>query len=300
MADAPAIALPLPRRVSQPASRNLWLQAALRLSRDRVAIVGVVLIAFLAVLAVFGPALVPYDYTTIDARSRLAAPGAAHLLGADELGRDLLSRTMWGARVSLPISLVAVSASTLLGTLIGLLAGYYRGLFDMLAMRLMDILLAFPQLVLALALLAVLGPDIRNLVLALTIGSVPGHARLARGMTLSIGAMQYTESARAVGARDWRIMLRYILPNSMAPILISASASLGGLILAEAGLSFLGLGIQPPTPSWGMMLSQGRAYVDVSPWLMVWPGLAIFIAVLGFNLLGDGIRDATDPRLRAN
>ncbi len=299
MADAPAIALPLPRSTARIDSRNQWLQVGQRLSRDRVAVLGIGMIAFLTALAIFGPLLVPYDYSTIDARSRLAPPSAAHWLGADELGRDLLSRTIWGARVSLPITLVAVTISTLVGTLIGLVSGYYRGPFDMLAMRLMDILLAFPQLVLALALLAVLGPDIRNLVLALTIGSIPAHARLARGMTLSIRTTQYTESARAVGARDWRIMQRYILPNSMGPILISASASLGALILAEAGLSFLGLGIQPPTPSWGMMLSQGRAYVDVSPWLMVWPGLAIFVAVLGFNLLGDGIRDATDPRLRS-
>jgi peptide/nickel transport system permease protein len=298
VADAPAILLPAPRILAAPAARNLWVETLRRLAQDRVALVGVCLIGLISLAAILGPLVLPYGYAAIDARTRLAPPGGAHLLGADELGRDLLSRTVWGARASLPISLVAVTASTVIGTLIGLLAGYYRGRFDMLAMRCMDILLAFPQLVLALALLAVLGPDIRNLVLALTISNVPGHARLARGMTLSIGAMQFTESARAVGARDWRIMLRYILPNALAPILISASASLGGLILAEAGLSFLGLGIQPPTPSWGMMLSQGRAYVDVSPWLMVWPGLAIFMAVLGFNLLGDGIRDATDPRLR--
>jgi peptide/nickel transport system permease protein len=169
-------------------------------------------------------------------------------------------------------------------------------LLDQLIMRVMDILLAYPQLVLALALLAVLGPDIRNLVLALVISSLPGHARVARGMSLAVRAAPYAESARAVGAGDTRIMLRYILPNSLSPIIVSATASLGGLILAEAGLSFLGLGIQPPTPSWGSMLNQGLPYLDSAPWLTLWPGLAIFLAVLGFNLVGDGIRDATDPR----
>jgi peptide/nickel transport system permease protein len=209
-----------------------------------------------------------------------------------------LSRLLFGARVSLLVSLSAVSLSTLLGVAVGIIAGYFGGSVDLIVMRAMDILLAFPGLVLALALLAVLGPDLKNLVLALVVGSLPGFARLARGTTLAVGSEPYIESARAVGARHSRIMLYYILPNSLAPIVVSATASFGGLVLAEAALSFLGLGVQPPTPAWGTMLSAGRAYLQAAPLVAMWPGLAIFITVLGFNLLGDGIRDATDPRLR--
>ncbi len=286
----------LSRRVAH-VRRKPWLESLARLRRDRAAMLGFVIVVFIAALAILAPFISPHDYTAISFAKKLAPPGDGYFFGGDELGRDLLARTLWGARASLPISLIAVTASTLLGTVIGIMAGYYGRGFDMLSMRFMDILLAFPQLVLPLALLAVLGPDIRNLVIALVISSVPGHARLARGMAVSIKSMQYVESAHAVGARNARIMFRYILPNSAAPILISASASLGGLILAEAGLSFLGLGIQPPTPSWGMMLSQGRQYLENSPWVSFWPGLAIFLTVIGFNLLGDGIRDAIDPRL---
>src|SRR5713226_3046057 len=200
MADQPqasfgAIAVTGPHAVASP-GRNLWLEALQRLRRDRVAMLGGAFIGSLGLLAILAPLIAPFEYTAIDFNHRLSPPDGAFLLGTDELGRDLLSRLLWGARASLPISLTAMGASTLIGTCIGLLSGYYRGPFDMLAMRCMDILLAFPQLVLALALLAVLGPDIRNLVIALVVSSVPGHARLARGMTLSIGAMQFTESAR--------------------------------------------------------------------------------------------------------
>jgi ABC-type dipeptide/oligopeptide/nickel transport system permease subunit len=283
-------------QASQP--QNLWLQSLDHMRRDRAAVLGAGLAGALILLALLAPLLAPYDYMAIDASARLAPPSAAHPLGADELGRDVLSRLLWGTRASLPIALSAVAVATLVGTCIGIVSGFRGGFVDLLIMRAMDILLAFPQLVLALALLAVLGPDIRNLVLALVISSLPGHARVARGMSLSIRAAPYAESARAVGAGATRIMLRYILPNSLSPIIVSATASLGGLILAEAGLSFLGLGIQPPTPSWGNMLNQGLPYLESAPWLTFWPGAAIFLAVLGFNLVGDGIRDAMDPRMR--
>jgi peptide/nickel transport system permease protein len=238
------------------------------------------------------------DPSAVDLLDRFGGMSAAHPLGTDELGRDLLSRLLYGARVSLVVGVSAVVLSTLVGVGVGLISGYSGGRWDLVLMRIMDILLAFPGLVLALALLAVLGPDLRNLVLALVIGGVPSFARLARGTSMVVGSEPYVESARAIGASSMRIVLRYILPNCTAPILVSATAALGGLILAEAALSFLGLGVQPPTPSWGVMLNSGRAYMQSAPLVAMWPGLAIFITVLGFNLLGDGVRDATDPRLR--
>jgi peptide/nickel transport system permease protein len=294
----PPLTLAVPRNSPAPQRHGLWLETLARLRHDRVAMLGLVLVGGLILMALLAPLLAPYDFSAIDANARLAPPSRAHWLGADELGRDVLSRLLWGARASLPISLSAVAMATLVGTCIGVISGFRRGIADQLIMRAMDILLAFPQLVLALALLAVLGPDVRNLVLALVISTLPGHARVARGMSLTIRASAYAESARAVGAGDLRIMLHYILPNSLSPIIVSATAALGGLILAEAGLSFLGLGIQPPTPSWGSMLNQGLPFLESAPWLTFWPGLAIFVAVLGFNLVGDGIRDATDPRMR--
>jgi peptide/nickel transport system permease protein len=279
-------------------SRGFVLTTLDRLAHDRVAILGALLVALVVVGALAAPVLSPHDPTTIAPGQRLSAPSSTYPLGTDELGRDLLSRLLFGARVSLVVGISAVTLSVVLGVAIGLIAGFYSGRLDLVVMRVMDVLLAFPGLVLALALLAVLGPDLRNLVLALVVGGVPGFARLARGACLVVAAEPFVESARAVGATNARILLHYILPNSMAPILVSATAALGGLILAEAGLSFLGLGVQPPTPSWGMMLSTGRAYMQSTPLVAMWPGLAIFITVLGFNLLGDGVRDATDPRLR--
>jgi peptide/nickel transport system permease protein len=287
-----------PPLIRFPASKGFLLSTLDRLAHDPVAMLGGALVAVVVVGAVIAPIAAPHDPTAIDPTQRLALPNATHPLGTDELGRDLLSRLLFGARISLVVGISAVILSTVIGVSIGLISGYYSGPWDQVLMRIMDILLAFPGLVLALALLAVLGPDVRNLVLALVVGGVPGFARLARGTCLVVSAEPYVESARAVGASGGRILLRYILPNCMAPILVSATAAFGGLILAEAGLSFLGLGVQPPTPSWGMMLSTGRAYMQAAPFVAMWPGLAIFITVLGFNLLGDGVRDATDPRLR--
>jgi peptide/nickel transport system permease protein len=297
-AGARTFAATTPPLVRMVSSRGFVLTTLDLLVHDRVAMLGAVLVALVVVGAVAAPVLAPHDPTTIAPGQRLSAPSPTYPLGTDELGRDLLSRLLFGARVSLAVGLSAVMLSTVIGVAIGLISGFYSGRFDLVMMRIMDVLLAFPGLVLALALLAVLGPDLRNLVLALVVGGVPGFARLARGACLVVAAEPYVESARAVGASNGRILLRYIWPNSMAPILVSATAALGGLILAEAGLSFLGLGVQPPTPSWGMMLSTGRAYMQSTPLVAMWPGLAIFITVLGFNLLGDGVRDATDPRLR--
>lgn len=290
--------MPTLDRALLPEARRAQLAgSARRLVRDRVALLGAALVLLVVLATLLGPLATPFDPAAIGAE-RLSPPTLTHPLGTDELGRDLLARVLWGGRVSLPVSLAAVALAAGLGVLIGLVAGYYAGWADALLMRAMDILLAFPSLVLALALLAVLGPDIRNLVFALAISTLPAFARLARAMAVTGRAELYTESARAVGARDRRILTRYILPNAMAPLIVAGTSALGGLILTEAALSFLGVGVQPPTPSWGMMLNTGKSYMESSPWVSLWPGAAIFLTVLGFNLLGDGIRDITDPRLR--
>lgn len=269
------------------------------MTRDRVGLVGLALVVLSLLAAVVGPSVAPYDPAEIHPGARLAAPGALYFLGTDELGRDLLTRTLYGTRVSLQVGLVAVTVASALGILIGLLSGYFRGSLDTVFMRAMDILFAFPTILLALFLVAVLGPDLQNLIAAITVVYVPAFARITRGSTLVIGAESYVEAARSIGATHARIMLQHILPNVTAPLVVQYTISLAYAILVEASLSFLGLGVQPPMASLGAMLSTGKPYVEISPWLSLVPGLAIMLTVLGFNLLGDGMRDALDPRLRS-
>jgi peptide/nickel transport system permease protein len=225
-------------------------------------------------------------------------PDREHLLGSDELGRDILSRLVYGARVSLAVGVLSVGISLLIGVSLGLVAGYRGGWLDEVIMRLMDGLLAFPALVLALAITAALGPSLGNAMIAIGIVGIPGFARLVRGQVLSIRALEFVEAARAAGLSDRRIILRHVAPNVLAPIIVHASLRIAFAVLTEASLSFLGLGAQPPTPSWGSMLNAGREYLEMAPWLSVAPGAAIFITTLSFNFLGDGLRDALDPRLK--
>jgi peptide/nickel transport system permease protein len=274
-----------------------WATALRRLTHDRVGMIGVALVTVVIAIAIAGPWLAPFDPTTMDVSMALAPPGPRYLLGTDDLGRDLLSRVLHGARVSVPVALACVSLASLLGSTLGLLCGYFRGKLDAVVMRVMDIIFAFPSLVLGLAFVAVLGPDLRNLLIALAIVFTPSFARIARGATMKVSAEQYVEAARVTGAGEARILVGHVLPNAVAPLIVQFSTSLAGAILIEASLSFLGLGVQPPAPSWGSMLSTGKTYLDISAWFSLWPGLAIFITVLGFNLLGDGIRDASDPFL---
>ena len=227
------------------------------------------------------------------------SPNVGHWLGTDQLGRDILSRVIYGSQVSLQVGLIAVSLSLLVGVTLGLLAGYWSNTWlEQLIMRLMDALLAFPALLLALALVAALGASLQNVIIAVSVVGVPAYARLTRGQVLSVKEREYIEAARTLGASDVRIILRHILPNVVAPLIIQSTLGIALAILAEAGLSFLGLGVRPPTPSWGGMVADGRGYIDSAPWLILGPGTAIFLAVLGFNFLGDGIRDVLDPRLR--
>jgi peptide/nickel transport system permease protein len=269
-----------------------------QLLRSKFAVLGGSVAILIGLAALFAPLVAPYNPTQQDILSLLQGPSRDHWLGTDELGRDTFSRIVYGSRVSLMVGVIAVSISLVVGSALGLLAGYGRGMIDTVIMQLMDGLLAFPTLVLALAITAMLGPSLNNAMIAIGVTGVPTFARLVRGQVLALRDLDYVQAARALGASHPQIVIRHILPNTLAPIIVQTSITIPAAILAEAGLSFLGLGIQPPTPSWGAMLNTARGYIQMSPWLALAPGGAIFISVLAFNFLGDALRDTLDPRLR--
>ena len=269
-----------------------------RLLRNFAFTSGALLTIILIVAALAAPLLSPYDPDVQDTMRRLEAPSHQHPLGLDDLGRDVLSRILWGARVSLRVGFSVVVIASLIGVSLGAIAGYFGGAADVIIMRICDILLAFPGILLAIALVAVLGPSLNNVILALgTIGWV-GYARLVRGQVLKVREMEYVTAAEALGARSMRVILRHVLPNVINPVIVMATLGLAGAILAEAALSFLGLGVQPPTPSWGAMLTSGRRYLGIANHLAIYPGAAIMLAVMGLNFLGDGLIDALDPKYR--
>ena len=278
--------------------RDRRWDALRRAARARLAPFGgaVMLLAILVALA--APLLAPYDPLAQNLGNTLARPGRAHLLGTDNVGRDVLSRVIWGTRVSLVAGLVSVALAVVAGTLLGILAGYFGGRVDGFVMRLMDAVLSFPPLVLALALGAVLGAGLTGVLLALGVVYTPTFARLMRGQVLSIEARDYVDAARALGASGWRVAWRHVVPNAINPIIVQASLSVAFAILAEASLSFLGLGIQPPQASWGSMINAGRGYLQQAPWIVFGPGGALFVTVVGLNFVGDAVRDALDPRVR--
>ena len=279
-----------------PVSARRW--AVLRhAARTRLAPLGVVVMLAALVVAVLAPVVSPHAPLKQDLGNVLAKPGRAHLLGTDNVGRDVLSRVIWGTRISLVAGFVSVAMALVVGGALGLLAGYAGGRVDGLLMRVMDAVLSFPALVLALG--AVLGAGLTGVVIALGVVYTPTFARLMRGQVLTITAREYVEAARALGAPGWRIAWHHVLPNAIAPIVIQASLSVAFAILAEASLSFLGLGIQPPGASWGSMINAGRGYLQQAPWIVFGPGTALFITVVGLNFVGDAVRDALDPRLRA-
>jgi peptide/nickel transport system permease protein len=272
-----------------------WVRVLLR---TRLAPLGLLILFAIVMLAATADILTPYDPNEQHYSYVLKPPGADFPLGTDDLGRDVYSRIAYGSRISLEVGVIAVSIGMVLGTLIGLSAGYYGGWVDDVLMRTMDALRAFPALVLALSINAVLGPGIGNVMIAVGVVSVPTFARLAHGQVLSVREREYVLAARVTGVGAWRMMVVHILPNIASPIIVQASLGAAFAILAEAGLSFLGLGVRPPTPSWGSLLRTGYQYLSVAPWLSLAPGAAIFLAVLAFNLLGDGLRQALDPRLK--
>jgi peptide/nickel transport system permease protein len=259
---------------------------------------GALILVLSLLLALAAPLIAPYDPVKQNLGNALAKPGRAHLLGTDNVGRDVLSRVIWGTRVSLLAGFVSVTMALLAGSTLGIVAGYSRGRVDDLVMRAMDAVLSFPPLVLALALGAVLGAGLTGVLIALAVVYTPTFARLMRGQVLAITARDYVDAARALGAPAWRIAWTHVLPNATAPIVVQASLSVAFAILAEASLSFLGLGIQPPAASWGSMINAGRGYLQQAPWIVFGPGAALFITVVGLNFVGDAVRDALDPRIR--
>ena len=270
------------------------------LRRHRRVAVGTALVALLFLVALLSPVISPHDPLATDPNNSYLPPlTPGHLLGSDELGRDLLSRVLWGARVSLPVAFVAVAVGLVAGGLIGLASGYAGGVVDLLLMRIVDALLAFPGLILAIAIVAALGPGLRNAMIAIGIVAVPVYARLVRAVVLQLKQMEFVIATRSLGATPWRLLLRHLIPNLMNPILVQVSLSAGFAILAEATLSFLGLGAQLPTPDWGQMINSGSTFLNNDPWLAIVPGAAISVTVYSFNLLGDSLRDALDPRLRS-
>ena len=270
----------------------------MQFKEHKIAMVGAVLILFLALIAVFAPYIAPHDPIEINLKERLLAPNMEYPLGTDNLGRCMLSRIIYGARISLQIGIIVVGITSVIGITLGMIAGYYGGVLDELIMRGVDILLVFPGIILALVIAGILGPGLFNVMLALAIVGWTGYARVVRGVVLSVKEKEYVESARALGVGDWYIITRHILPSCVAPIIVIATLGMAYVILAAAALSFLGLGAQPPTPEWGSMLNNGKNFMRTAPHLTTFPGLAIMVAVLAFNFLGDGLRDALDPRLR--
>jgi peptide/nickel transport system permease protein len=258
---------------------------------------GLIIVLVTVLAAIAGPALSPYDSTAQELARRLEAPSLAHPFGLDELGRDILARLLDGARISLMVGLAVVSVSSTVGMLFGSIAGYFGGRVDDLISRVIDVLMAVPGILLAIALVAVLGPSLTNVVLALSVIGWVGYARLVRGQALRARELEFVQAARACGASSPRIVLRHILPTALPAVVVQATLGMAGAIIAEASLSFLGLGVQPPTPSWGTMLDAGRAHLFDAPHLTVFPGLAIALLVLGFNFLGDGLRDRVDPKM---
>jgi len=270
-----------------------------KLAHNRSAQLGFLLCAGFGLMALFAPWLAPYSFKKLDLASRLAAPGQmGHWLGTDNLGRDLLSRLIYGSRVSLAVGVFSVSISVLIGVPLGALAGYLGRWVDTLIMRAMDLLLAFPSILLAIAIVTVLGNDLKNAMIAVGVVGIPVFARITRASVITVKELEYVQAARTIGCSPMRILIVHILPNCINPLIVQATLSLGTSVLDAAGLSFLGLGAKPPTPEWGTMLGDTYRYYDQAPWLVIGPGLAILAMVLGFNLLGDGLRDALDPKTK--
>ncbi len=287
-----------------PEDRHPLLDQLSQLWRNKTAVAGLIVVAFFVFAAFFASVLSPHDPVETSLYDQLKPPVWAeggskkNILGTDDLGRDILSRIIYGARVSLIVAVVSVGLAFVLGTLLGSISGYYKGGLDNVIMRIMDIILAFPYLLLAIVVVAYLGPSLQNAMMAIGITYVPRFARIVRGSVLEECEKDYVMAAKAVGAKDWRIIFIAILPNCLGPLIVQTTLSFASAILDAAALSFLGLGAQPPTPEWGAMIARSRALILRASWVMTFPGIAILLAVLGFNLLGDGLRDALDPRLR--
>ncbi|CAK7060178.1 ABC transporter permease [Tissierella carlieri] len=280
--------------------RSQWSEVWRRLRKNKMAMLGLTIIVILILLALFADIIADYEEVAIKMNTsiRLQGPSKEHILGTDELGRDIFARMIHGARVSLKVGIIAVGIAIIIGGTLGAIAGFYGGKLDNVIMRAMDIFLAIPSILLAIAIVSALGTSMLNLMIAVGISSIPSYARIVRASVLSIKDQEFIEAAKAIGAKDTRIILKHILPNSMAPIIVQGTLGVAGAILSTAGLSFIGLGIQKPAPEWGAMLSSGRQFIREAWHVTTFPGIAIMITILSLNLLGDGLRDALDPRLK--
>ncbi|MCM3704306.1 MULTISPECIES: nickel transporter permease [Cytobacillus] len=268
------------------------------LIKNKMSLVGGSIVLIYIILAVLAPLISPYDPFEIDLVNKLQSPSADHIMGTDDKGRDIFSRILYGSQLSLAVGFVSVFIGALFGIVLGIISGYYGGLVDTIIMRFIDVLLAFPGLLLALAIVSALGPSLINVMIAVGVFSIPTFARIVRGSTLSVKKMEYIDAIRVLGASDLKIIFVHILPNILSPIIVQGTLRLATSILSVAGLSFLGMGAQPPTPEWGAMLSDGRDFLFTAPHIALFPGIAIALIVLGFNLFGDGLRDALDPRMK--
>lgn len=274
--------------------RDTWK----RLKKSKLALTGLIIIILMVIIAVFADFIAPYDFAEQDLKATLQFPSKAHIFGTDEFGRDIFSRMVYGSRISLIVGFIAVGIAVIIGGLLGAVAGYYGNVLDNLIMRCMDVLLSIPPILLSIAILAALGPGLMNLMIATGISAIPGYARIVRASVLSVKEQEFVEAARSVGSGDIRIIMKHIIPNSLAPLIVQATLGIASAILTAAGLSFIGLGVQPPTPEWGAMLSGGRGFIRDYPYITFFPGLAIAITIFGLNVLGDGLRDALDPKLK--
>ncbi|SDJ10758.1 ABC transporter permease [Salimicrobium halophilum] len=273
---------------------EIWYQ----FKKNKIALFGLGMTVMFIIFAILAPLIAPYDPYEMSTSDSLAGPSLAHLMGTDQFGRDILSRIIYGTRISLQVGIISVGISLVLGTLIGLVAAYYGRWVDMVLSRFTDVLFSFPDILLALVIMAILGPSLTNLMIAIGIVYTPIFARIARGAVLSIKSSLYIDAAKSMGVSNRKIMWKHILPNSMAPLIVQVTLSFAFAILAEAALSFLGLGVSPDTPSWGIMLSEGKNWMETAWWIAVFPGIAITLAVFSFNVMGDGLRDALDPKLK--
>ncbi|WLR42690.1 ABC transporter permease [Bacillus carboniphilus] len=275
-----------------------WKEAWNTFKNNRLAICGLVIVLFFLVIGILAPVIAPYSYEEQTLSNRLQPPSADHWFGTDDFGRDILTRVIYGARISLRVGFFSVLGSAIIGSLLGIIAGYYGGWVDQIISRIFDILLAFPSILLAIAIVAILGASLQNALIAIAIINIPNFGRLVRSKVLSVKQEEYIMAAKAVGMRDSRILFQHILPNSMTPIIVQSSLAIATAILEAAALGFLGLGAQPPEPEWGRMLADAKTFLVQAPWTLFFPGLAIVFTVLGFNLMGDGLRDALDPKMK--
>jgi peptide/nickel transport system permease protein len=299
MAELARNQTPLHTVQEQTESASLWKEGWRRFRKNKIALVGLGIVVFFILLAIFAPLLAPYDFKEQNLAERLQPPSSEHFFGTDDFGRDIFSRVIYGARISLWVGFFSVLGSVIVGSLLGIIAGYYGRWIDGIISRLFDIMLAFPSILLAIGIVAVLGPSLQNALIAIAVINIPNFGRLIRSRVLSIKQEEYVMAAKAIGMSDMRILFHHILPNSMAPIIVQGTLAIATAIIEAAALGFLGLGAQPPNPEWGKMLADSKDFLTQAPWTMIFPGLAIMLTVLGFNLMGDGLRDALDPRMKS-